>query len=455
MLRDIAKNKLFFGIVTLGLLLSFSFNTFGAMQTASFNGNFKDSEALVSNQIICHNLLFDDQLLLAKDPANIAKPVATCSASELIPYSSQFGLQGKIFATGYLVTHKILPFVNPEHFIVFAQLLTSLASALLFAMISLWVKKQFGLMVAILVGVLIALSPMLVGFARNLYWMLPLLIAPFVFALCCFRLERKGWRQVAFWFILGVLVYLKYLCGYEYITTITLMIFAPIVYLLYVKQAHLKVFVTQAIYVLAVSFLAFSFAMLTHITALTAYTGNFVTSIQTVTERARERTLDASQYTIYPYGNLKYIAPNFYDTTNAYVNYGTTIASHSIFAASIVNVVTYLFIPVLHLPIEFNPSFGEYLQSTGVFIVVLAALFTYRSKWVSVTAVRSVNGLFLGVVVGFLGYASWLILAFSHSLVHAHINGILLYMPLALFGYIIIGIFIQSLFRKIYKKYKK
>jgi hypothetical protein len=54
-----------------------------------------------------------------------------------------------------------------------------------------------------------------------------------------------------------------------------------------------------------------------------------------------------------------------------------------------------------------------------------------------------------------VGYLSWLILARSHSLVHAHINGILLYLPFALFGYIIIGLYLQTLSGRVWKKIKK
>ena len=455
MLREIKKNKLFFGLVVIGLFLSFTFNVFGTMPSATFTSNFKDSETLVANQVICNNSLFNAQLIVSKDPTKSSSHVTNCTTTELEPYSSQFGLQGKTFTIGFQAIHKVVTSAEPEYFIVFAQLLTALASALLFALIALWVKVRFGLAPAIVVGSLIALSPMLVGFGRNLYWMLPLMIAPLVFVLYYFQPKQTFKKYVLFWIILGALFYIRYLCGYEYLTSLTLMAFAPVVYFLYLQKSRVKEYVKYAVAVVAVSVVAFAAALFTHIAALTIYTGSIDQSIERVSQRVEERTVEGNKYTMYPYGNLKVIAPSFYEVTNAYIDYDARIASGSIVAASLVSLATYLLIPVVHLPLEFNASFGLYLQSTAMFIIVLAALFITRKRWVAKPMLRTVNGLYLGALVGIVAYCSWLVLAFSHSLVHAHINGILLYLPFALFGYTILGLFVQSIYRKIKQKSKK
>lgn len=442
MLRDIKQNKLFYSLITIGLFLSFAFNVFGAVTSESFKLNFKDSEALVSNQIVCKNGLFNGQLLEPKGESSGV--VSTCAGSNLAPYSSQFGLQGKILGFGYQLVDTVASGFSTSVFIALSQLLTAFLSAALFALLIVWVKTKYGTTVAILTFAFIALSPMLVGFGRNLYWALPLMIAPFIFSIYYYRPDLKPRLKIAFWVILGTLFYLRYLTGYEYITTLTIMVFAAVAYTLYINKVQLKNYIQAAGLVLGVSVVAFCMAMATHIGALTIYTGSVHASIQKITQRAEERTINGGDYTHYPYGNLKAIAPSFYEATDEYVNYEKRMDSGSLVLATLVSAMTYLLIPVIHLPIELNQSLGLYVQSTVVFVIILGILFVTRKKWLPPKMIRDIEALYVGLSIGIVGYLSWLVLAFSHSLVHAHINGILLYLPTALFGFIILAIFIHQ-----------
>ncbi len=445
MLRDIKKNKLFFWLVTSILFFSFAFNIFGAVSLEDFKSNYKDSEALVSNQIICQSSLFAGQLIAQKTDDNQGSSglVDNCDASKLVPYSSHFGIQGKFLSIGYTAVETVFQSFSPKVFIALSQFLTALASAVLFTIFALWVKKKYGLYVAIFTVAGIAIAPMLVGFGRNLYWALPLMIAPFVYSLYYYRVGQPTKATVVFWSVIGVLLYLRYLAGYEYITTLTLMVFAAMAYVLYLNKAKLKAYAKTAALTIGVSLIALIAAMGTHIGALTVYTGSVNASVQKIAQRAEERTVTGDKYTAYPYMNLKSIAPAFYEATDGYANYEKRAESGSLAAAILVNTATYLLIPVIHIPVKFSEPFGLYIQSTAVFLIILGALFVTRKMWMTKKQIRETEALYVGLVLGLAGYLSWLIFGFSHSLVHAHINGILLYLPSALFGFIILGLFTQ------------
>jgi hypothetical protein len=453
-LRDIRENKLFFSLVTTGLFLSFAFNIFGAVSPEGFGLDFKDSEALVNNQIMCKGKLFANQLVAIKSELGpgTSSSVTDCSSQNLMPYSSHFGLQGKFLSAIYNGVDLVFGSFGSKMYIALAQLLMALASATLFAVFTLWVKQKYGQFSAVFVALCVALSPMLVGFGRNLYWALPLMVVPLILSLYYYKRDRRGVERVVFWAIISLSLYLRYLTGYEYVTTFTIMVFAVIAYKLYLEQAHLKDYVKNAGVVLGVSLIAFVAAMTTHIVSLASYTGSTEASIRVIANRAQERTISAEGYTVYPYQNLTRTAPGLQSAISAYGDYEKLAHSGSLLAAVIVNSIVYLLIPVVNIPVEFNQSLGVYLQSTLVFLIILAALYATRKKWTLHTELRGVEALYVGLALGIIGYASWFVLGFSHSLVHAHINGILLYLPTALFGFIILALFSKRSIKKIMAK---
>lgn len=454
MVEDLKKHKLFFAAITLALFLSFAFNFFGAVTTDSFILNFKDSEALVTNQIVCKGEVFNDQMVAQKGDYGSSGLISRCESKELVPYSSQFGLQGKLYTAGFNLLSNFVH-ISAVTYVTIVQLATAMGSAVVFGLLALWVRSRFGLIPASVFGLLVAMSPMVVGFSRNLYWTLPLLVLPLVFALYYYRLKSTKKRMLLFWLILGILLYLRYLCGYEYITTLTIMIVAAISYYLYIGGSKTKVYIQQSIIVGVVSFLAFGAALVTHVGALNAYTGSTGKSVSIITQRAADRTSNADQYLKYPYENLKGLASDYYKVTDTYVHYDKQMESNSKPLATLVALSNYMLLPVIHLPISFAASFSLYAQSMGMFVVLLALLYVMRKKWIPKRLSTQIRALYLAFAIGLLGYFSWLMLGYSHSLVHAHINGILMYLPFALFGYVIIGIFIESVIGKFTRTYKK
>src|SRR5207245_2222813 len=84
-------------------------------------------------------------------------------------------------------------------------------------------RDEFGPWVALGTAVLLALSDWIVFFGRNLYWAAPLLLLPAAFSWRAYpRLPPAGPRRLRYFGMLGVLVLLKSLCGYEYLSNVIL-----------------------------------------------------------------------------------------------------------------------------------------------------------------------------------------------------------------------------------------
>lgn len=444
MIGDVCKYRGFLLVSSLILFMSFAFNVFGAMATDSFILNYKDSESLVVNQVRCGGL-FNNQMLEVKSQY-VLKDSKTCDKDKISAYSSQFGLQGKIYSIGYGLLSKIGR-ISVNKYIVIAQLTTAIFSAFTLGLLLLWIRSNFGFSTAFISTVLISISPMIVGFARNLYWALPLFILPLVFVLYFYRPNISRKFMLFFCGVLGLLLYLRYLCGYEYITTITIMLFSAMTYHLFISKAKIKQYLVQFSIIGLVSVLSFGLAVVTHVISLNSSTSSTSKSINVIMQRARERTVNPNEYYKFTYLNLNVLANDYYKTTDTYIGYESKLNSGSKFWSVFAWFSNYMLLPVYHLPIAFTAPFSLYVQSFIAFVLMLILIYVNLNKWVDKKDLRKVKALYFSSVIGLVGFFSWLILAFSHSLVHAHINGILIYLPFALFGYIIIGLCLDSIIK--------
>lgn len=447
MFEMLKRNSLFLGPTILVLFLSFSIDFFGAMNTGAFTNNFKDSEALVTNQINCRGTYFSDQLLEVKISSG-AIVQAVCDPTSLKAYSSQYGLQGKIYTLAYKGSTSITH-ISTRAFVALAQLTTALMTALCFALLALWVKRRYGLFVANTFTFFVAISPMIVGFARNLYWALPLMFAPLIYILYFYEGAKSYRSKALFWVGLATLLYIRYLCGYEYITTLTIMLLAAITYFLILSSASKKRVVSELSIAFVVSVVSFTLALGTHIYSLKSSTGSFSAAASVVKNRALARTTGSADYLAFPINGLRANLNDVYQVSNSYLYLDEKTQNKSEAWATLVSFVNYTFLPVVSIPIALNQPFGVYSQSVLVYGLLLTILFYKRKVWLSKTMANEVRALSITALVGFIGFLSWLVMARSHSLVHAHINGILLYLPFALFGYMVIGIYLQVLVSKI------
>jgi hypothetical protein len=130
-------------------------------------------------------------------------------------YVSQVGLQGKIFSA----FSKYMTIIQGN---TVYQWILSIAFATVILLICLGLYRKYNLMFAVVFYLVTLLSPWIIGFSTNLYWMevtwfLPMLVGIFCSNHVSFRKAR-----IAAYLLTFLTVAFKSACGYEYITVVML-----------------------------------------------------------------------------------------------------------------------------------------------------------------------------------------------------------------------------------------
>lgn len=129
-------------------------------------------------------------------------------------YISQIGIQGKVWRA----LAKVLPYVNMQ--IGILHLICAALAALVFSAISLAIAKKYNILMAVIFYITFWLSPWTASFAKNLYWVeftwfIPVLIG----LIASIYTDNKKIRIVSY-IAMFLSVFVKSLCGYEYMSTI-------------------------------------------------------------------------------------------------------------------------------------------------------------------------------------------------------------------------------------------
>lgn len=441
------KSILFFSVVWVVLFLSFFGNVFGVgLWREWFDGFQRDSSAIIEKTARCKEKSgYSGPLIVTKnEDYNSVMMAEDCDASLLKPYASQYGLQARIITALAPKDNAKLPSYFKK-----VNVVLSVVMAALMALVALRVRKLFGLVAAVVFATLIAFSPWIVGYAQNMYWIEPLMFAPFVFAFLCYsycKLSKKLWL-----FYLGeaILLFLKLLSGYEYISTIAISVLVPIIFFELVnnKQKIIKLW-KHAVMTCIVVVVAFAGAYATNFMALSDYYHSSDTALKMINERASERGLSGiRKMRAHAIGNLKTLLPESYTFADRFINMDELANDKgSTYQYLAINAVNYILLPALSLPLSIKGVFGDIIQSVFVWILVgYLLLFYLKRRHQSSKYYRS----FLWALHASLaGALSWLILMPGHALPHAHINGIVFYMPLLLFVYMVVGLYIGNIVKK-------
>lgn len=134
---------------------------------------------------------------------------------EDVAYESQIGLQGKFFSS-YSKENTIAEMKE-----IYKWLLSALL-AVIITLISYGIYKKYNLLFAVVFYIITAISPWVIGYATNLYWVEFTWFLPMLFGIfCANHIESKKARIFSY---IGIMlsIALKCACGYEYITTIML-----------------------------------------------------------------------------------------------------------------------------------------------------------------------------------------------------------------------------------------
>lgn len=441
------KSILFFSVVWVVLFLSFFGNVFGVgLWREWFDGFQRDSSAIVEKTARCKEKSgYSGPLIVTKnEDYNSVMMAEDCDASLLKPYASQYGLQARIITALAPKDNAKLPSYFKK-----VNVVLSAAMAALMALVALRVRKLFGFVAAVVFATLVAFSPWIVGYAQNMYWIEPLMFAPFAFAFLSYPYCKSSKKLWLFYLGEAILLFVKLLNGYEYISTIAMSVLVPIIFfeLINNKQKIIKLW-KHAVVTCIVVVVAFAGAYATNFMALSDYYHSSDTALKMINERASERGLSGiRKMRAHAIGNLKTLLPESYTFADRFINMDELANDKgSTYQYLAINAVNYILLPALSLPLSIKGVFGDIVQSVFVWILVgYLLLFYLKRRHQSSKYYRS----FLWALHASLaGALSWLILMPGHALPHAHINGIVFYMPLLLFVYMVVGLYIGNIVKK-------
>jgi len=307
---------------------------------------------------------------------------------KLRPYISQFGLQGKVF--GHMAY-----FLDEEEAISTLNLICSISTAVVFVLIVILISKNYNIVLAGCFYLTFLLSPWVVNFARNLYWVEFTWFIPMMIGLICLlHIDSGKWRKgcyvAAFIAIAG-----KSLCGYEYISVVMMGLIAFILMELLLaivkkdKQRTKLLFGTT--FILGVCALAgFMLAICIH--ALLKGDGNMVEGIKRIIlDDVLRRTSGA---------NLNNIVNELWPSMNASV--WEVFCKYFHFSTEIVTGIAGNLFPMLCL------------TPIGIFI------YEFKKNKIDFQSIFM-------YIIFFFTSISWFCLAKSHSYVHTHMNYVLWY----------------------------
>ena len=354
-------------------------------QNTQFTDFQLDSESLVMGAILA------DQNGIADNSYGLG--IYQADTNTYTSYVSQIGLQGKIF-------RGIAKYADANSIFNKLHLLCCGLLALVLTSISIFIYKKYNMIMAGVFYVVFLLSPWIVNFARNLYWVeftwfLPMLVG----LICSFYIEKSNIRR---WCYIGayITVMLKCMCGYEYITTIMMGMISFLTVDFIVNLAnrqYKKVWLHGKTIVIIGVMAVLAFLTVICIHANIRGNGNLLLGIKDIIDNdVLRRTLggDASKFD-----------PILADSLNASII--DVVRKYYQFQTEIIFLIPgKLFLLISILPLLFFVFDKKIINKLDLNEVVLYVVFWATS-------------------------ISWFILGKAHSYIHTHINFVIWY-----FGYV-------------------
>ena len=415
--KNIVK-KLIYIIGFILLIINFSTNFINGGEgeyigSTPFISFQKDSEHLVVSEIINdkYNLINNKYGLSRVTDSNNNWEIINYSGDniEIIkseldkihvePYVSQVGIQGHVISFLY----NTLNFnINVIKFI----LVSLLAIVLLY--ICKYISIKFNKKLSFIYFIVFLLSPWICAFARNLYWVEFTWFLPMLLGLI---LSTNYSKKKIIIPLIFISIFIKCLCGYEYITVIMLSMIMFMVYdLIFDKNNKKEIFKT--IFLVGITaLLGFMCAFLIH--SHLRGNGNLMLGIKNIYEQdVLRRTLNL--------GNNSAFSGIYLESIQA--SPITTLKKYFVFSTNIITGI--------------NGSLFRLLFISSIMILLFN--FIIKRK-------NSVKE-FVLYLFSFVTCISWFIFSSPHSYIHTHINYVLWYFGfIQLMLYIIINFIIYIL----------
>lgn len=423
------------------LFASFAFNFWGASNFETFRDFQLDSESLTKQTVICekvHRYSLHSGFLVSDLTGGILE---NCDLTKVYPYISQVGLQAKV-----------LSFFAPPNpaelgkYFNLATIFFAAATAVVLTVFLVVVSYEFGTVATIAATFLLSFSPPLVNFARNLFWVIFLTLAPFVFAFTSYPFFKR--RKKLWWFYstLGVLVALKALNGYDHLSNVILSGFAPVLYFELREETPVKKMIWSFLKTIAAGVGGFLVAFLLHLSILANYFGSWAEGFRRIGERVAFRLWVNNDVFGPVLGNFRDTYPNVFAQLDYWLGFlGKSMEGlHSSLAAAMISFLHYLLAPVVNIPVFFKYPYdvlvGSGLSATLVIGIVL--LWWGKSGRMHLPKLRALFG---ATVFSLLASLSLWVTNYGYMVHHPHINTIVFFIPFLLFGYTLIGVAICGL----------
>lgn len=322
-------------------------------------------------------------------------------------YTSQLGLQSII-----------LSFLNERPFnfgvvqiSVFSSLMISLITALAFSTPAYKIMKIAGVPAVAFYWISLALSGWMTSFSYSLYWVPFTMILPFIVTFI-FGSSMTGNKNKKVLFFVSLAMFIKCLCGYEYITTVTLFACAGYTFSLIGKGVQGKISDILLIFFACVA--GFAFAVFIHSMQLHSIDSSF--GLHTILTRAEAHTGtdgggDCAQILIDHLssrtGNEEIIGL-FKDNLNDHKALFVWTAFKE-----------YFYLPAMQI-FGFTLKFGLFAL-ISIIISYFCIKNTIKHKRIDLSG--DFNLFSLGCFLMLVGVFSWQILAWHHMTIHYHLNG--------------------------------
>ncbi len=338
------------------------------------------------------------------------------SFDEFSPYMSQTGGQGIIFS----LLDRGIP-LSPQIKLWSFYVLTALFSAIALTLIVNWFYEAFGGWVAIFVAGSAVLSQWLTVFGKNLWWSLWAFYLPMLVVLYFLKHYREALNRqlIRFGILVAIVVFIKcFINGFEYITTILVMMITPCIYYAILDKWSGRQCLKWALVAGLGSGVAIFFSLILLCIQIGA---------------AKDGFMDGVGHVVYSFGKRTYgDAENFPEVYAASLEAGT-----------IGVVLTYMngiFFDLNNYFSQGNTFVTNYLFKIRyyyliVFFMLMSVLLFIRST----VEQRQHIALIWTAWFAILAPLSWYVIFKAHSYIHTHMSFLLWQMPFTFFGFAVFG----------------
>lgn len=303
-------------------------------------------------------------------------------------YRSQYGLQGKVFR--HMARH-----MEEEETLANLHLICALAAAAVFVLIVALLSVKYDYLFAGCFYLTFLLSPWIVNFARNLYWVEFTWFIPMAVGLiCALKADARTWR-IGCYAASYIAITGRCLCGYEYISVIMMGLVSFLVIDLLCAAAkkdreRSRLLFRTAAFIGIAALAGFLTAICIHATL--RGDGNIAEGIRSIIENDVLRRTSGADLNVFDSGLWPSINASVWEVYSRYFHFSTEVVT---------GIAGNLF-PLLCI--------------TPLVIFV----YEYRKGQIDVQAVWMYLCFFAASV-------SWFCLGKSHSYVHTHMNYVLWY----------------------------